>query len=127
MGYSAATLAQTSVLNVTPNAYAGAIWMAGAGLAADSSGNIYFADGNGVFDTTLNSQGFPSNGDYGNAFMKLSTSGRLAVADYFEMDNEASENATDTDLGSGGVILLPDLRNGSGNTMHLAVGARQRH
>jgi hypothetical protein len=123
IGYSAATLAQTSVLNVTPNGYAGAIWMAGSGLAADSSGNIYFADGNGVFDTKLNSQGFPHNGDYGNAFMKVSTSGRLAVADYFEMDNEAAENHTDTDLGSGGVILLPDLRNGSGNTLHLAVGA----
>jgi hypothetical protein len=123
MGYSASTLAQTSVLNVTPNGNEGAIWMAGAGLAADSSGNIYFADANGDFDSTLNSSGFPSNGDYGNAFMKLSTSGGLAVADYFEMDNEAAENGSDTDLGSGGVIALPDLSDGSGHTMHLAVGA----
>ncbi len=55
--------------------------------------------------------------------MKLSTSGGLAVADYFEMDNESSENGSDTDLGSGGAIVLPDLKNGSGNTVHLAVGA----
>jgi hypothetical protein len=122
-GYSESTLAQTSVLNVTPNGNEGAIWMAGAGLAADSSGNIYFLDANGDFDANLNASGFPSDGDYGNAFMKLSTSGGLAVADYFEMDNEASENGSDADLGSGGMIVLPDLSDGSGNTWHLAVGA----
>jgi hypothetical protein len=124
MGYSESTLAQTSVLNVTPNGNEGAIWMAGAGLAADSSANIYFLDANGVFDTTLNAGGFPTQGDYGNAFMKLSTSGnRLAVADYFEMDNGVAESDSDTDLGSGGLIVLPDLNDGSGHTWHLAVGA----
>jgi len=124
MGYSESTLAQTTVLNITPNGSEGAIWMAGAGLAADNSGNIYFLDANGEFDTTLNAQGFPSKGDYGNAFMKLSSNGnQLAVADYFEMDNQSSENSTDTDLGSGGTIVLPDLGNGAGQTVHLAVGA----
>jgi hypothetical protein len=124
IGYSESTLAQTSVLNVTPNGDEGSIWMAGAGLAADSSGNIYFLDANGDFDTNLNASGFPGDGDYGNAFMKLSTSGnQLAVADYFEMDNGAEESDTDTDLGSGGTIVLPDLSDGSGTTWHLAVGA----
>jgi hypothetical protein len=124
IGYNESNLAQTSVLNITPNGNEGAIWMAGAGLAADSSGNIYFLDANGDFDTNLNASGFPSDGDYGNAFMKLSTSGnKLAVADYFEMYDQASENGSDTDLGSGGEMLLPDLTNGSGQTMHLAVGA----
>ena len=123
IAYDPATLAQTSVLNVTPNGNEGSIWMSGAGLAADSSGNIYFLDANGDFDTILNSSGFPSNGDYGNAFIKVTTSGGLAVTDYFEMDNEASENGSDTDLGSGGAMVLPDLNDGSGHTMHLAVGA----
>jgi len=45
------------------------------------------------------------------------------VADYFEMDNQASENAADIDLGSGGALVLPDLSDASGNTIHLAVGA----
>jgi Immunoglobulin I-set domain len=123
ISYDAGTLAQTSVLNVTPNGNEGAIWMAGSGLAADNSGNIYFLDANGVFDSTLNSSGFPSDGDYGNAFMKLSTSGGLTVADYFEMADQATENGSDTDLGSGGALVLPDLTDGSGNTVHLAVGA----
>ena len=123
MGYSESTLAQTSVLNVTPNGSDGAIWMSGAGPAADSSGNIYFADANGTFDSTLDGNGFPSQGDYGNAFMKLSTTNGLAVADYFEMDNELVENDEDLDFGSGGTMLLPDLSDGSGHTMHLAVGA----
>jgi hypothetical protein len=124
IGYSASTLAQTSVLNVTPNGSEGAIWMSGAGLAADSAGNIYFLDANGDFDTNLNPTGFPNNGDYGNAFMKLSTSGnQLAVADYFEMYNQSSENGGDVDLGSGGAMVLPDLNDGAGRTVHLAVGA----
>jgi outer membrane protein assembly factor BamB len=42
MGYNAETLAQTAVINVTPNGSEGSIWMAGGGLAADSSGYIYF-------------------------------------------------------------------------------------
>jgi hypothetical protein len=123
MGYSESTLAQTSVLNVTPNGNSGAIWMSGAGPAADSSGNIYFLDANGDFDTKLNASGFPADGDYGNAFLKLSTSEGLAVADYYEMNDEAQENGSDTDLGSGGVLLLPDLSDGAGHTLHLAVGA----
>jgi hypothetical protein len=124
MGYSESTLAQTSVLNVTPNGNKGAIWMSGAGLAADPSGNIYLLVADGTFDSTLNPSGFPSEGDYGNAFLKLSTSSKgLSVADYFEIDDQASENASDTDLGSGGAMVLPDLLNGSGQTMHLAIGA----
>ncbi len=122
MGYSAANLAQTSVLNVTPNANEGAIWSAGAGMAADASGNIFLLDGNGVFDQTLNSSGFPVDGDYGNAFLQLSTKGGLAVADYFEMFNEAIENGADTDLGSGGTLLLSQKDN-TGKVWQLAVGA----
>jgi hypothetical protein len=124
MGYSETSLAQTSVLNLTPNGSEGSIWMSGAGLAADSSGNIYFLDANGKFDTSLNASGFPVNSDFGNAFMKVSTSGgTLAVADYFEPFNTVSESQGDIDLGSGGALLLPDLKDATGAVRHLAVGA----
>ena len=123
MAYDASTLTQTSVLNVTPNGNEGAIWMAGGGLAADSSANIYFLDANGTFETTLDSNGFPNRRDFGNAFLKLSTSGGLAVADYFATFDTVSQSNADNDLGSGGAILLPDLTSGSGQVQHLAVGA----
>jgi hypothetical protein len=123
MGYKTMTLAQTTVLNVTPNGNEGAIWGAGGGLTADSDGNLYFLDANGYFDSTLNPSGFPSEGDYGNAFLKLSTKGGLAVADYFEMDNQQEENGSDTDLGSGGALLLPKMNDAQGNSWQLAAGA----
>ena len=123
MAYNASTLTQTSVLNITPNGSRGAFWMAGAGPAADSAGNAYLLAGNGVFDTTLNASGFPSQGNFGNAFLKVSTSSGLAVADYFATFNTVSLSNADTDLGSGGALVLPDLIDGSGATRRLAVGA----
>src|SRR5664280_1712926 len=124
IGYDEHSLAQTSVLNITPNGSEAAIWMSGAGLAADAAGNIYFLAGNGTFESTLTTNGFPDQGDYGNAFMKLSTtSNQLAVADYFTMFNTVSESAVDADLGSGGALVLPDMLDGQGHTRGLAVGA----
>lgn len=124
MGFDQSTLAQVSVLNVTPNGNEGSVWMSGAGLAADTSGNIFVLDANGTFDTTLDANGFPSQGDFGNAFLKISTANSgLAVADYFEMFNQGAENGSDEDLGSGGALVLPDLTDSLGHTRHLAVGA----
>ncbi len=125
VGFNEDTLAQSSVLNVAADSNAGpSIWMSGAGPAADSAGNIYLLTANGAFETTLNAGGFPQHGDYGNSFLKLSTAGgALAVGDYFTMDNEPAESAADQDLGSGGVLLLPDLTDSSGVVRHLAVGA----
>jgi hypothetical protein len=124
MGYSATTLKQETVLNLTPNGSDGAIWMAGAGLASDGEGNIFLLDANGTFDDTLNSSGFPINGDYGNGFLKLSTkNNKLAVADYFNMYNTDKESNNDEDLGSGGALVLPNFEDASHNTWQLAVGA----
>jgi hypothetical protein len=133
MGYSESDLKQLTVLDLIPNGTTqegkeGGIWMAGNGPAADRSGNIYLLVGNGTFDAALNSEGFPADGDYGNSFVKLSTRGhKLAVADYFAMNDRAgtaeSESSKDTDLGSGGEMLLPDLRDSGGKTLQLAVGA----
>ena len=123
MAFNADTLARSSVLNLEPNGSDGGIWMSGTAPAADSSSNIYFLEGNGTFDTTLDSQGFPSQGNCGNCFVKLSTSAGLALADYFTMHNTVSESNADQDLGSGGALVLPDVKDAGGNTKHLAVGA----
>ena len=124
MSYNGKTLAQKSVLNVTPNGSEGAIWAAGAGPAADSTNSIYFLDANGTFDTTLNGSGFPVNGDYGNAIVKLSTTkGQLAVSDYFNMYNTVSESGSDEDLGSGGAMVVPNFKDSGGTLHELVVGA----
>jgi outer membrane protein assembly factor BamB len=136
MAYDRTTLRQTAVLNVGPNAGAAgigttsfntfgpAIWMSGSGPSADAAGNIYLLTGNGPFETTQDSKGFPSGGDFGNSFLKLtSTATSLQVADYFTMSGAVAESAGDLDLGSGGQMLLPDLTDGSGNVKHLVVGA----
>jgi hypothetical protein len=123
ISYSADTLAQSNVLNLVPNGSKGAVWMSGAAPGADASGNIYFIMGNGDFDTTLNSSGFPSNNDCGNCFAKISSTTPLTLLDYFTPLNTVSESDSDTDFGSGGELLLPDLVDGNGNTLHLAVGS----
>jgi outer membrane protein assembly factor BamB len=125
VGFDETTLGQSAVLNVAADSDAGpSIWMSGGGLAADAAGDIYLLTANGAFDTTLNSSGFPEYGDYGNSFLKLSSAGGgLAVADYFTMSNEPAESAADRDLGSGGILLLPDLTDASGVVRHLALGA----
>ena len=124
MAYSESTLRQTSVLNLTPNGSAGAIWMSGGGMAADSAGNIFLLDGNGTFDPKLDAAGMPVNGDFGNTFLKLSAKGNaLRVADYFAPHDTILNSNQDRDLGSGGLLLLPDLKDDRGITHHLAVGA----
>jgi len=124
MGYNETTLQQTGVINFTPNGAAGAAWNAGAGPAADAQGNIFISLGNGTFDTTTTASGFPYLADYGNSMVKVNMlNGRLSVADYWTMYNTVDESANDTDLSSGGAMLLPDMTDSSGKTRHLAVTA----
>jgi hypothetical protein len=123
IGYSESTLKQTSVLNLTPNGNEGSIWQAGSGVASDGT-YIFFLDANGTFDTTLNSKGFPEHGDYGNAFIKVSTTNnQLAVADYFTMYNTVNESDADEDFGSGGALVLPPMTDSTGTERYLAIGA----
>src|SRR6266481_6124548 len=132
IGYDEKTLAQTRVLNLDPNGAPNstflsdgsgiAFWNSGAGPAADANGNIYALSANGPFDATL-LNGFPSHGDYGDTFLKLSPQGSLHVSDYFTPFDQATDAQNDADLGSGGTLVLPDMTDGSGEIRHLAVGA----
>jgi hypothetical protein len=123
--YAQSSLARNGVLNVAANSSSGpAIWMAGGGPAVDSSGNIYLLTANGVFETTMDANGFPSGQDFGNSFLKISNAGAgLKVLDYFTMFNEVAESNGDLDLGSGGGMLLPDLTDSTSTVRHLMVGA----
>ena len=106
---------RTAVLNVTPNARQGGIWMGGGAPAADGAGHLYLITGNGVFDA--NSATAPNN-DYGDSFLQL-TAG-LTVSSYFAPSDELNDYETDDDFGSGGSAVVLNLP--SGSPQHLVIG-----
>jgi hypothetical protein len=105
ISYNAATLAQEAVFNSSPNGYADGIWQAGSGPVADSAGNIYFATGNGSWNGTT---------DFGDSIVKLGppSGGAFPVLDYFTPYDQATLAENDSDVASGGLILLPAATNG---------------
>jgi len=103
LGYNASTLKQVAVYNDSPNGSRAGIWQSGGGLAADSSGNVYFMSGNGTFDLKGGGK------DAGDSFVKLSTQNGLSRSDYFTPFNQACLDQRDADLGSGAPLLLPSV------------------
>jgi hypothetical protein len=111
MAYSTSTLAQTAVYSDTTIGTLGGIWNAGQAPAVDSAGNLYISTGNGSFGTTPNKLV-----QTGNSFIKLSPS--LQLLDYFTPYNSATMNTSDLDLGSSGLLLIP-------NTSYMLGGGKQ--
>lgn len=96
LGYNATNLTQQCAFNTTPTGSEGGIWSGGMAPAADAGGNIYVMVGNGTFDGVKN---------YGECMIKLSPT--LTVEDYAVPSNWGTLNTNDTDVGSGGPMLLP--------------------
>jgi hypothetical protein len=117
-GYNAQTLALATVYNATPNGSDGGFWESACGPAADTNGNIYISTGNGSYDG-------PTNNDYGDSLIKLSTTNGLALSDYFTPHDQDTLNSDDLDFGSGGITLLPDEA-GSAAHPHLLVCAAKQ-
>jgi hypothetical protein len=111
MAYSTSTLAQTAVYSDTTVGTLGGIWNAGQSPAVDAAGNLYISTGNGSFGTTPNKLV-----QTGNSFIKLSPS--LQLLDYFTPYNSGTMNAGDMDLGSSGLLLIP-------NTSYVLGGGKQ--
>jgi len=105
MSYSASTLIQEAAFNTSADGSANGVWMSGGGLAADSNGNIFFSTGNGTWNGTT---------DYGDSIVKLGppSGGNFPVLDYFTPYNQSSLAGGDTDVASGGLVLLPALPSG---------------
>jgi hypothetical protein len=106
---------QLSVFNTTPNGIGGAdggIWAGGGAPAVDSGGDLYVSTGNGIFDQGAS---MSLQNDYGDSVLRLTpTAGltpngaNLQLNGWFAPETEATLEQNDADLGSGGVILLPD-------------------
>ncbi len=110
IGYDAATLAQTLAWTATPDGQRGGIWQSGAAPSVDPQGRIFLSTGNGTFDA--------DGSELGDSIISLDAS--LNVLDWFTPFNEAVLESQDLDLGSAGVLVLPDQ---SGPHPHVAVSA----
>jgi hypothetical protein len=108
IGYGESTLEQTVVYNTTPEGSDGGIWMSGQGLSADSSGNLYASVGNG----TVGNNGDPTDTiNRGESFLKLTPSGdTLNVSSWFTPFDYQSLDDNDLDLGSAGILLIPNTK-----------------
>jgi hypothetical protein len=107
IGYNATNVQQQlQLFNATPNGSDGGIWMSGAAPAADANNNLFLATGNGTFDANT------GGADYGDSMLRFATTTSLSVSDYFTPLNQASLNSNDSDLGAGGVVLVPDQTTG---------------
>jgi hypothetical protein len=113
MAYNAQSLKREAVFNASPDADDSGIWGSDTGPAADRDGYVFFATGNGRFDAARRGR------DYGDTLLKLNGTS-LKPADYFTPYNADALDASDSDLGSGGPMLLPDQ---PGPHPHLAVVA----
>jgi hypothetical protein len=103
MGYDSAMLTQKFVWSSTDPLNGnnqGSIWQAGNGVAADSAGNIYVETSNGAFDADKGGK------NYSDSVVKLNSAG--GVLDFFTPLDQSTLSANDIDLGSSGVIILPD-------------------
>jgi hypothetical protein len=120
IGFDKTTLQPVKVFNTAPNADGVAIWESGGGLSFDAQGFMYFATGNGFGANAYD----PAHGNYSESVIKLDSSpnwspanpgNMMTVVDYFTPFNWQTLDSQDADLGSGGVMLLPD---GVGSDAH---------
>jgi hypothetical protein len=128
IGFDKTALQPIKVFNTAPNADGVAIWESGGGLSFDAQGFMYFAVGNG-FQLTGGFLPFdPAHGNYSESVLKIDTTPNwspadpqmMTVADYFTPFNWQTLDNQDADLGSGGVMLLPDSV-GSDAHRHLLI------
>jgi hypothetical protein len=101
------------------NYFLSSIWMSGYGVAADSSNNLYFSTGNSDYSGTSYSTKY----NLSESIVKMSPDFKTVVS--FFTPSDASYGVkyldqTDSDFGSGGVLLLPDQ---AGFSQGLAVAA----
>lgn len=105
MMYDKLTLKQTNVFCTSPDNAKGGVWQSGRPPAIDSAGNMYWMVGNGAADSPVFD---PAQRLWTQAFLKFSTKNdQLEVVDFFINDNYILQSFTDSDIGSGNVLIVP--------------------
>ncbi len=111
MAFDAHSLKQKAVFNASPDADDSGFWASDTGPAADKAGNVFLATGNGSFDAVSGGH------DFGDTLLMV-VGQSLKLRDYFTPFYAAKLDRNDSDLGSGGPVLLPDQ---PGPHPHLAI------
>ncbi len=96
MSYDATSLQQIGAVTIEPGKNTGSIWQKGAGIAADSLGNVYAVSGEGPYLAPTN---LPESA------VKFSTTSGLQLADFFSPYNYSVLGKNDMDMT--GVLILP--------------------
>ena len=111
-------LQQVVAFNTTPGSNYGGIWTSGAAPAIDTDGSMFLATGNGPYD--------PAHKQWGDSILKLPVDrqtirqpGQFRVLDFFAPFNQEFLFHEDVDLGSGGMMIVPDE---AGRRPRIAIG-----
>ncbi|HXN64015.1 MAG TPA: PQQ-binding-like beta-propeller repeat protein [Candidatus Acidoferrales bacterium] len=120
LAFDEGSLAVTGSLNVAEASRTIASGAGGSGLAADAAGNLYFFDANAALATPGTIAAASLSGA-GNGVLRLYSAPMLAVAGASNFFATLRGSAAGTQTGFGGAMLLPDLADASGATLHLAV------
>lgn len=114
LAYNELNLQPVGTLLPTPNGSKGGIWQAGVAPAVDTDGTLFLAVGDGPFDASS------GGSDYGDSILHLNpASNGMNVVDYFTPEDELNLFNSNLDLGSSGILLLPDQ---SGPHTHELIG-----
>ena len=129
--------AESSATDTQPNAEGG-IWMSGGGLMSDGAGRMFFSTGNGYCATSPPAStdkcfsppvgpGTSNNNDLGESVARVQVNGNgtLTAVDHFTPYNAPTLSSQDADLGSSGVVALPDnFGNVPGHPHLLVLGGK---
>ena len=89
------------VWNGNEPCFLSSIWMSGFGIALDNTGDMYFATGNTASGT------YNSVTNLAESAVRMA-GGLAGVVDYFTPSNHDTLDTEDNDVGSGGLMVLPD-------------------
>ncbi|HTW66440.1 MAG TPA: IPT/TIG domain-containing protein [Bryobacteraceae bacterium] len=98
IAYNASTLQETAVYNSSPSGRESAFWHSGRAPAIDANGDVFAATGNGDYDGV---------NDFGESVLHLSGA-NLSLLDWYTPQEWSDLNNLDEDVGSAGVILIPN-------------------
>jgi len=131
----------SGVFNTSPNGGLAGIWQGGGAMAFEADGSAFYLEtGNGPAShavPTLNANGFPTDGDYYDALIKVVADPTTSptsqnqngwgfkVADYFIPYNQGALDSADQDFGSGAPTLLPDSAGIPGHPHLLVAGGKE--